>query len=215
MMLIIAIYSNILFLNIDIEFIDFINLIFLNFRSFENYGINGFDFRYIVYFYLLFIFLLYFTISNINETISFLKMIIYRIGNKKALLHVIRRFINNNIKLYLYISGMIVLLFIMTQHKYEICYFDIFLMMLYICKTFIMLFMFFLSNYYDSLKNHYSSNIIKESISILIFIILDLTFSTNFITFSENLKIEMLYILLYILISIFIIIINRFGGKND
>lgn len=214
-MLIIIIYSNILYLNIDIKFTDFLNLLFLNFRSFENYGLNRFDFRYIVYFYLFLIFLLYFTISKVNETTSFLKMIIYRVGKKKSLLYVIRSFINNNLKLYLYTNCMIILLFIMIQQNYEFCCIDIFVLMLYMCKIFVMLFFYYIYNYYDSLKNYYSSNIIKESVSILLFIILDLIFDASFITFCGNIEIEIIYILIYILISIFIIIINIFGGNND
>lgn len=77
------------------------------------------------------------------------------------------------------------------------------------------MFLLIFKNFVDSLNNNFSTNIVRTNVLLMIFVCVDIVLHTNLITFSSNIFLELLYILLYFVITIIYCCFKIVGGKND
>ena len=209
---------NVVFLNINVSFNDYCNLLFLNIDSFQNYGLNIWNVQYIISFYLLFIILENFNISYFNENMSFLSLILYRNGRKKTLKKALKNILFNLVKYYIVLNiSIIVSSSFMKLFTFNIeTFYNFITINIYLIKYFLLMFLLIYKNFIDSLSNHFSTNIVKLNVLLLVMIFMDLFLHTNLITFSSNIILELLYLLFYFIITIFYYYFKVIrGGKND
>ena len=87
---------------------------------------------------------------------------------------------------------------------------------IYLIRYFLLIFILTMNNVKASAKNKFSSNFTKINIILIIFIIADIFFNMNIITFSGNIELEIVYLLFYTIIAIIYYYISFvIGGKND
>ncbi len=209
---------NVVFLNINVSFNDYCNLLFLNIDSFQNYGLNIWNVQYIISFYLLFIILENFNISYFNENMSFLSLILYRNGRKKTLKKALKNILFNLVKYYIVLNILIIVSSsFMKLFTFNIeTFYNFITINIYLIKYFLLMFLLIYKNFIDSLSNHFSTNIVKLNVLLLVMIFMDLFLHTNLITFSSNIILELLYLLFYFIITIFYYYFKVIrGGKND
>ncbi len=211
---------------IDISILDnnlnpnsIIDLLFLNFSFFDKYGIDKLNFQLIIHFYFLYILILNIFISNFNEIASFLKLVIYRNGTYKTL----RSVIFNNTARLLIIILFINIIIIFQLFIYNITfnnYLLTFLILnLYLIRYFIIIIFIIINQYLCSIKNTFSKALVKNSLLTLLIILIDSFLELNIITFSNNLYIESIYLIIYILLFIISLELIKLkiknGGIND
>ena len=209
---------NVVFLNINVSFNDYCNLLFLNIDSFQNYGLNIWNVQYIISFYLFFIILENFNISYFNENMSFLSLILYRNGRKKTLKKALKNILFNLVKYYIVLNILIIVSSsFMKLFTFNIeTFYNFITINIYLIKYFLLMFLLIYKNFIDSLSNHFSTNIVKLNVLLLVMIFMDLFLHTNLITFSSNIILELLYLLFYFIITIFYYYFKVIrGGKND
>lgn len=209
---------NIIFLNINVSFNDYCNLLFLNIETFQNYGLSIWNVQYIISFYLLFIMIENFNISYFNENMSFLSLILYRTGRKNTLKRTLKNILFNLIKYYIALNILIIICsFFMKLLTFNIeTVYSLITINIYLVKYFLLMFLLIFKNFIDSLSNNFSTNIVKLNVLLLILIFVDLFLHTNLITFSSNSILELLYLLFYFIIAIIYYYFKVIrGGKND
>lgn len=186
--------------------IDIFDVIFLNVEKIAQNNIGNIII-YSIYYYLLLMSIIYYCISDLIETPSFVSMIVYRIGIKKCLKYIkklhIKRLLLINISL---VFVLLSILFILSLYNY--CVFDlksIVVLLLFIIKIIILFYCLInLVIYYSIFQN--KINIVQVYLIIFILIIMDIIFKTCIISYSGIIINE----LLILLILIFIVFIEKY-----
>lgn len=205
-------------LNVNISFTDYYSLMFLEKSYFLKFGLNILDFKYIISFYLLIILYINFTTSYINETGTFWNLVIYREGKIRTMLKIFKKNIIQLMKYNLLLNITIIVLSIFAMNiTFEGNKLNTYLIFnIYLIRYFLLIFILTMNNVKASAKNKFSSNFTKINIILIIFIIADIFFNMNIITFSGNIELEIVYLLFYIIIAIIYYYISFvIGGKND
>lgn len=212
---ILIITFNIGFLNININLMDYCNLLFLNTSTFLKYDLSIWNLKYMISFYLLTILIMNFTISYASERTSFFSMVVYRKGKKKTIYNAIKYNVSELLKYYVLLNIIIAIsIALMKLVSVEIKY-DYLVLNIYLLKYLMLLFILIMKNFIDSMQGEFSTNIVKINILLLILIIIDLIFNVNLITFSGNIVHEILYLLFYIIVGLIFNIYKIYGGKYD
>ena len=205
-------------LNVNISFTDYYSLMFLEKSYFLKFGLNILDFKYIISFYLLIILYINFTTSYINETGTFWNLVIYREGKIRTMLKIFKKNIIQLMKYNLLLNITIIVLSIFAMNiTFEGNKLNTYLIFnIYLIRYFLLIFILTMNNVKASAKNKFSSNFTKINIILIIFIIADIFFNMNIITFSGNIELEIVYLLFYTIIAIIYYYISFvIGGKND
>lgn len=203
--------------NLEISLIDYCNLIFLNVKSYFNYGLSIWNIQYIVSFLVFIIILIVYNLPYINENYSFLNMIIYRKGRKNTIKSVLKSNLLSLSKYYLVINIAVVCICLIMPHitieedfLYSWSIFSIYLIRIMVLLLFIIM-----KNFIDSLKNDFSISMIKIIISIVLLIFFDIIIQSNFICFSKNILYEIGYLITYaVIVSIYYYFKVIRGGKE-
>ena len=214
---ILIIVFNIGFLNININFVDYCNLLFLNTSSFLKYDLSIWNLKYIISFYIFTILIMNFSISYTSERTSFLSMVIYRKGKKKTIYNVIKHNIFEILKYDVLINIIVIVSTIcmkLISTEINIIY-NYLVLNVYLLRYLILIFLLVMKNFIDSIQGEFTTNIVKINVIILAFIIIDLMFNVNLITFSGNIIHEILYFLFYIIIGLVFNSYKIYGGKYD
>lgn len=205
------------FWNLEISLIDYCNLIFLNVKSYYNYGLSIWHIQYIVSFLVFIIILIVYNLPYINENYSFLNMIIYREGRKNTINRVLKSNVLDLSKYYLVINITVVCIcFIMPHITIEEKFlYSWSIFSIYLIRIMVLLFFIIMKNFVDSLKNDFSISMIKIIISILLLIFFDIIIQSNFICFSKNILYELGYLTTYaIIVAIYYYFKVIRGGKE-
>lgn len=209
---------NICLLNINIDFMDYCNLIFLNTNSYQNYGLNIWNFKYIISFYVFIVILINLTFSYINENSSFLNMIMYRKGKKKTMFMTAKNNILKLLKYHVAINITIVALSVsmpfITMEKEIVsnwCVFNI-----YLIRTLLLFFFATMKNFFYSLNSDFVVSMAKTYIFMFILMLIDIIIGSNLICFSGSFLCEISYMIIYfIIVVIYCYLKVILGGKND
>src|SRR5574344_1914987 len=149
------------------EIISYYQLLFLNIENFPIFRLETYNFQYIICCCLFYNIIMYNVISDINESITFIYMIIYRINVIKTFKKMIKQCIIPLLKILLIVFFIILCAYLLTTNFKLIKFVDIILCLLYFGKYFIF----------------------------LLSLLMDLFLRINIITFSSNLLLEIKYIL--------------------
>lgn len=215
--IIICFFSNLFLLNTNYSFNDILNLLFYNYKSFYLYGYDVVSIVHIIHFYLLYIFTLNIYISSINENSSFLSLVIYKNGRLNMLKDILKQNVKKTIVIILIFNIIIsILAYTVGLHSFNTYMLTL---NIYFIKYFLIILFIMIFQSLSAIKGEFSNNLMKINFGIIILIIIDIIFKANIITFSNNIKVEMMYILIYtflFVISISVITVRyKKGGKND
>lgn len=204
--------------NENFDIIEFFNLLFLNRGSdlSPNSDIQG-GIEYIVGFYFLFSLYMHYILSNLSESISFSKMLIYRKGKANTLrMTMLSSFKKVLISFFITILTIIIVPMIIGGINVFTSLFNI-IIVIYLIKFFIVL-MFFaiLHNYFSLVGNFNKVNLLIISIYVSL-ILIDINIGIHFITFSSNFLTEIISLtIISIIFSLsYFYILRDFKRKSD
>lgn len=210
----IIILSNVILINQGEKLIDYFNLIFLNIDSFPYYHLEKFNFQYIISFALLTNVIIYYLISEINESITFLNLMIYRVGLNKVFNILQKEEIKKMIIIF-FIIIICILIFYESKNGLSFLMLKDFLSpILYLIKYSLLLSIFTMLYNIMSIFGKNERAIILLNILSILFIFIDLFFMTNIITFSSNIITELFFCLLFLAVVILICIYKKFKFKK-
>jgi hypothetical protein len=212
-------YINVIIYGGEIGLIGFANLLFLNTSEISSSSSGQFNFQYIIGFYFLFNIFIYILLSNLNESVSFLNMVVYRREKEKTILNILK---NNIKKVLLLLFNFSIILFssyLIFANK-SIFIFnvsDFSTIFIYLLRYFTILLFFATIHYYYSLIGKFSKVNFMLLFIYLILILADIIFGVHLVTFSANLMSEIIYLLMFISIFIFsyLAMLNNFKRKGD
>lgn len=215
LILLFSITVNVLPVAIPGNFFSYFDLLFLNVKNFNQYNLMELNFQYLICFCLLNEAIMYILLSNMNESITFLYMIIYRNGIVKTFVNLCKQNVWNIIKIILEIVIMISVVFLI-QNRFSI-HEDIktFVVIgVYFIKYFFMFLIFTVQYNLLSFIGKYSQSIIVIDVSIVLLVLIDMLFKTNFICFSNQLSVELSYCIFYLIFTVLLILFSTFYLKK-
>lgn len=177
------------------EIISYYQLLFLNIENFPIFRLETYNFQYIICFCLFYNIIMYNVISDINESITFIYMIIYRINVIKTFKKMIKQCIIPLLKILLIVFFIILCAYLLTTNFKLIKFVDIILCLLYFGKYFIFILLVIMIYNFLSIIGYSNIGIFMTNIIFLLSLLMDLFLRTNIITFSSNLLLEIKYIL--------------------
>ena len=210
---------NVVFIKSPANIISTFDLIFLNFDKFEFYHLSKINFQYIICFCLYNNMIIYYTLSEISESNTYLSMIVYRIGIFKSYILLVKKDLK---KLFLmFLTSFITLSLLTTIYSQfslkNLELLDFLLCFIYMIRYYLMILIFsfiynFLSIYGKNLKGLYIVNMI-----FIILLLIDIFFGVIIVTFSGIFicEIKNLLLLMLILIVIFCLNIIMMNKKGD
>lgn len=214
----ICFYINVSILNNNLTQNSIIDLLFLNFNSFQKYNIDKLNIQLIINFLLLYILIMNILISKFDEESSFLKLIIYRKGTYSTIKDIILKNSFNMI-IIIFIIDINIILQLFFYNILFCSILNFFVLNIYLLKFSIIMLYFITNQYINSINENFSKSLIKNYIYVILMILLDNIIGLNLITFSNNIYTELIYLIAYIIIFIvFIIVIikkAKNGGIND
>lgn len=215
LILLFSIAVNVLPVTIPGNFLSYFDLLFLNVKSFNQYNLMELNFQYLICFCLLNEAIIYILLSNINESITFLYMIIYRNGIVKTFINLCKQNVWKVIKIILEIVIIIsVVFFIQNQFSIQEDIRTLVVIGLYFIKYFFMFLIFTVQYNLLSFIGKYSQSIIAIDVSIVLLVLIDMLFKTNFICFSNQLSVELSYCIFYLIFTVLLILFSTFYLKK-
>jgi hypothetical protein len=212
-------YINVIIYGGEIGLIGFANLLFLNTSEISSSSSGQFNFQYIIGFYFLFNIFIYILLSNLNESVSFLNMVVYRREKEKTILNILKNNIKKVLLLLLNFSIILFSSYLIFANK-SIFFFnvsDFSTIFIYLLRYFTILLFFATIHYYYSLIGKFSKVNFMLLFIYLILILADIIFGVHLVTFSANLMSEIIYSLMFISIFTFsyFTMLKNFKRKGD
>lgn len=207
--LLFSIIVNVLPITTPGNFLSYFDLLFLNVKNFNQYNLVELNFQYLICFCLLNEVIIYILLSNMNESITFLYMMIYRNGIVKTFIKLCKQNVWNIIKIILEIVIITsVVFFIQNQFSIHEDIQAFAAVGLYFIKYFFIFLIFTVQYNLLSFIGKYSQGMIAIDISIVLLVFIDMFFKTNFICFSNQLSVELSYCIGYLIFTVLLILFS-------
>lgn len=173
----------------EVEYLELLNILFLNYKEFSDYGLSKINIMYSVLFIILFYILYHGQLSGIQENSSFMSIVLYKMGKKTASLWIIKETLYSTIQLYIVVVSIILLIHV-SSSSLSLKFLQessILLLWMYLSKYFMFLFGMVASVRLASIIRSLPVNIVAPYILFFSLFIIDFSLETSFITKSSSL----------------------------
>lgn len=209
--------TNVLLVGQGKELVDYFNLIFLNIDCFNQYHLQEINFQYIISFTLLTNYIIYFLTSEINESITFLSLMMYRCSISRVF-NMLQKSECKKILITMLSIILVIFATYIVQNKTLLIFCRDFLsIILYLIKYSLIIIIFTMFyNLMSIFGKHSKALILINGVSIFL-ILLDLFLKIKLITFSSNVIVELrnLSFLVIITILMYMYIKYKFKKRSD
>ncbi len=200
------------------NYIKLLDLVFLDFSVFKDYHLSKFNIRYITVFILFFITMYHQQLTALTENVSFLSLVYYRKSKSEVIHSIYKEHVIDNIKLFLIIIVVIFGVNMISAFALRIDVMNIeqfIKVILYLVKYFIIIVTSLVTIHLIIMVKKSSYDLLIPYIILCLFLIIDYTFGTSFITISNSISSELVYLLIVLSICILLHLVIHYKIKKS